>query len=168
MISSAGPGPRGALSASAIVRVINSDVRDVLLSIAPGASVSGQVISDSPLPAGSRLQIRLVPSSTAIGVQQVSAPVNPDGTFTFQAESFRMGPADYRVSMTNVIGQSGLAAGWYLTGAKLGETDAFNTPARFPSDSPLTVYLSSKGGQVSGSHSGCLAPPLRSLPNIDV
>jgi hypothetical protein len=145
------PGPLGALSASAIVRVINSDVRDVLLSIAPGPSVSGQVISDAPLPAGSRLQIRLVPSSAAIGVQQVSAPVNPDGTFTFQAGSFRMGPADYRVSMTNVIGQSGLAAGWHLTGAKLGEIDAYNTPARFPSDSPLNVYLSSKGGQVSGT-----------------
>jgi hypothetical protein len=146
----AGPAPIGAVSGSTLVSVVNSDVRDVLLSIAPSPSVSGRIISDVPLPPGVRAQIRLVPSSTAIGVQQVVAPINPDATVTFQAGSFRMGPADYRVSMTNAIGQSALPVGWYLKEARLGETDALNTPARFPSDSQLTLVLSSKGGQVSG------------------
>ena len=147
------PGPRppfGALSTAAIVRVVNSDVRDVVLSVAPSPGVSGQVIAEGQLPPGTRLQVRLVPANSLFGPAQVTASVNSDGTFGFQAGSFRNGPGDYRVSMASITAQSGLPAGWYLKEARLGDTDVLNTPAQFPSDRPLTVYLSSKGGQIAG------------------
>ena len=145
-----GPVPLGAFSASSIVRVASADVRDVLLTITAGASVSGNVAADSPIPPGSRLQVRLVPTSAAIGAQQVTTQVNPDGSFTFQPGSFRFGLAEYRVTMTNVIGQSGLPVGWYLKEARLGETDIMNRAVRLPAEASLNLALSSKGGQVTG------------------
>lgn len=138
------------LSASSIVQVKSADVRDVILTIAQSPSVSGQIKADIPLPAGLRMQVRLQPASSALGAQGAGTQVNADGSFTFDGNSFRNGPGDFRVTMGNGIGNSGLPAGWYMKEAKLGETDAMNTPARFPSSGALTIVLSSTGGQISG------------------
>jgi hypothetical protein len=138
------------MAASSIVQVVNADVGDIVLNIVQNQAVSGQVHSDVPIPAGARLQVRLVPATPALGMQFAGAQVNPDGSFRFEATSFRSGPGEYRVSMNPSVGTSGMPASWYLKEAKLDDTEAMNNPVRLPAQATLNLFVSSRGGQVGG------------------
>jgi hypothetical protein len=127
-------------SGTAAVSVVDADVDNVLLSIAPPDSISGQIRADAPLPR--RLQVQLESTGVfASSTDTTSALAAADGSFTLQAR--RDDTLEYRVVMDE------LPPGWYLKEARLGDRDA-RTPTRLSGEGRLEILLSSRAGNVIG------------------
>jgi hypothetical protein len=127
--------------AQAVVTIIDSDVENVALTIAPPLLITGQMKVEGELPSATpieRLRISLASSSPSSGPTP-SAAVGADGTFKMNA------PVDgeYRLTV------SGLPAGFYLKDARFNNTDVLE-PTRISTAGTLDVLVSSKTGQLAG------------------
>lgn len=118
---SGGPGAAGGRWAKAEVSVFNADVSNVLLTLQPGVTVSGQVVmagaaGREPSPARVRVSLVSAPDGPQVSVGQLSTETDAAGRFTISGVM----PGRYTFSATP-SGPSG--AGWILRSATANGRD---------------------------------------------
>jgi hypothetical protein len=135
-------------AASAIVRVVDSDVEGVLLRTPDTFSIGGQVNFEGPRPSQGVALVRIEPASNdpdeLLFRQPSSVSSSPDGTFTVT----RLVAGEYRVSV-----QLGLLPGAYVKDARFGNADVWNQHLILSgaTDSKLEVTVSMKSAQIEGT-----------------
>ena len=133
-----------------IVKVVNSDVEGIALTVGMTGAIPGRIRMEPGaavlLPSMDFLRIQMK-STTDIGQngdgpQQVQ-PIKDDGQFRID----NVLPGDYRLVVV------GLPEGFYLKEARSGETDLLNGTLRFAGGSlgPLDLVISTRVAQVDGT-----------------
>ena len=147
------PSSSAQLRAQAAVTVSGSDVENVVLTVAPAASLPGRFSIDGPelstLTGLDRIRVQLSPSvdgivSTNFALNRPqSQAVNADGTFKVDNVS----AGEYRISVT------ALPPGYFVKEARLDQTDVLDQPMRFSGtvSGPLDVVVGANGGLVEGT-----------------
>ena len=147
------PSSSAQLRAQAAVTVSGSDVENVVLTVAPAASLPGRFSIDGPelstLAGLDRIRVQLSPSvdgivSTNFAVSRPQAqPVNADGTFKVD----NISAGEYRISVT------ALPPGYFIKEARLDQTDVLDQPMRFSGtvSGPLDIVVSANGGLIEGT-----------------
>jgi len=144
------------------IDVVNSDLNDVLLTIAGGASISGKIAVEGPksLPSPpAQIAVYLTPSTNgrATTVFSVFTPgtstISSDGTFRIQ----NVTAGEYRIEY-----DSRWPPGFYLKEARLGGTDLLNRPLQFggSESGTLDIVLSSNVAAVEGNVKSDLLVPV--------
>jgi hypothetical protein len=134
------------------IDVVNSDLNDVLLTIAGGASISGKITAEGakPLPSPTaQIGIYLTPSMNGLATKVPSiftpgtSTINSDGTFRIQ----NLTAGEYRIEP-----DSRWPPGFYLKEATLGGFDILNRPLQFggSESGTLNIVLSSNVAVVEG------------------
>jgi hypothetical protein len=155
-------GPGG--MARQVVTVGNADVDDVVLSLTPGAEITGTVSTEGPAPAQPQQQPQ---PGTPAGINARPAVVlnadnggnrgqiNDDGTFAIH----NIMPASYRVLVQPV------PPGTYIKSIRFGSQDLLKTPLDLTSGSSgtLNVVLSPNAGDIGGIVHGADGMPLASV-----
>jgi hypothetical protein len=139
--------------AQASVTVSDSDLENVVLTLAPPVPLPGHFSIDGPdlstLTGLDRIRVQLSPSvdgivSTNFAVSRPqSQAVNADGTFKVDNVS----PGEYRISVT------ALPPGYFVKEARLDQTDILDQPMRFSGTftGPLDVVVGANGGLIDGT-----------------
>jgi hypothetical protein len=152
-------------SARTRVEVGDADVSNIVIGVRPNISIRGSIVIESPPQQFRMTQLRvaLVPTDDPLSgpmaaaaaggargganivlptIGGSNAPVAEDGTFTLQ----NVGAQDFRLRV------SGLPAGTYLIGGRLGSVDVLNGPFAPGEDerNSLQLQLGSTPGRVSG------------------
>ena len=137
----AAPGRAEPELAVATIRVDASDVTGLELVTKPGAIVSGQIVSESPLPAGLRLVVNRATTykrSSAISLE--SAVMRADQTFELRGVHDPM-----------VLAVGGLPRGWVMTSVRYRGAEVIDTLTAFGSTSQpseLQITVSAKSAQL--------------------
>ena len=147
------------LWAASDVSVGGGSVPDVVLSLAPGLSVSGRVIFDAgttPLPTDMRrVRLNLLPHgqlTSAMGAGSVATAVEADGRFTFT----NVVPGTYRLR------SAGGVPGWTIKSAIAGGTDAVDFPLEIGQGgdvSNMLVTFSDRTSTLSGMVQDAMGRP---------
>lgn len=135
--SARSPGP---LWAAREIAVGASDIRDAVLTLRPGMTVSGRMVFDaatSATPNAGRVRLSLTERGVAAGELSAGthvARVTPDGRFVVSGLPPGRYDIDASVSSTD-------AGDWRLDSAIVGGRDALDVPLEVPSDAHVTDVL---------------------------
>jgi protocatechuate 3,4-dioxygenase beta subunit len=161
ILETQGGGPNTSGMARQIVTVGGADVDDIVLSLMPGAEITGQISIDGAGPPhqaqqpgtpGVNAQPAIVLSSDTIGNR---GQTNDDGTFAIH----KIMPAVYQVSVQP------LPQGTYVKSIRFGSQDLMKTALDLTGGSggTLNVVLSPNAGDISGVVHGADGTPLWSV-----
>jgi protocatechuate 3,4-dioxygenase beta subunit len=141
-------GPAGEMGEFASIPLtVNSDLDNILITTAPGATITGNVVFESgppQLPPGqSSLQLRVMAASgdpeTSMGAPMPQpALVSPDLTFTMKG-------------MAGELLLRSSAPGNYLKAVQIGGEDIIDTPREFKNGDRVTLVLTSRAATVEGN-----------------
>jgi len=142
-------GDRASPRAVTTVKVANSDVEGLTVTVGLTASIPGRIRNEPgaamPLPPVDflRIQLKSITDFGQPGDGQPVQPIKDDGQFRIDG----IVPGDYRLVVV------GLPEGFYLKEARSGETDLLNNSLRVTGSSPaaLDLVISSKVGRVDGT-----------------
>jgi len=128
------------LYSSVVVEVVNSDVRNVRITIEPIA-LEGRVKIDDGSPVKDGLQIRLARHD---GNSPTPAPVRADGTFVF---------TDLGIGSEYTLNVTGLDPDMYIKDARFGAADLRYQPlsVKGASLNSSEIVLGTRGGRLDGS-----------------
>jgi hypothetical protein len=121
----AAPGPSKPELATTTIQVDATDVSGVELVTAQGATVIGQIVSDSPLPAGTRMSVhRGLTHKRSSPMFSTQGVVREDGTFQLE-----------HVYEPLVLALGGLPRGWVMTSVRYRGAEIIDTLTTFASTS---------------------------------
>jgi hypothetical protein len=130
----------------ATVRIVDTNVEDVVLRVLPPVSLSGRIVTESgaPIPAELRIQLQNPEGSinSFLLPNWLSAPVNADGSFRIP----QIVDGTYNVAVSE--------PGYYVKQARYAGSDLLNSPWKFVSGSApstLEVMISTNVAEVSGT-----------------
>jgi 5-hydroxyisourate hydrolase-like protein (transthyretin family) len=128
------------LYSSVVVEVVNSDVRNVRVTIVP-VSVEGRLRMDDGSAFKGNLQVRLRKYD---GNSPTPAPVSTEGLFTF---------ADLGIGSEYALSVSGLEPDMYLKDARFETADLRYQmlPVASAAMGPIEIVIGTKGGRLNGS-----------------
>jgi protocatechuate 3,4-dioxygenase beta subunit len=153
------PGPDGAPPdlgemADVAVSLGDADITGLVLTTAPGTTVTGQVVFEQPPPAGQAKGIRVMagPADLSGGFfgPQPSATVQDDLTFTLKN---MFGELLLRVNLPQ--------QGWFVRSVTAGGDDITETGHRFASKDRVTITVSTRASTLEGTVSDEKGQPVK-------
>ena len=155
----------GNLSGRTVIEVRDRDVTNVVISLLPGANLSGRVVIEravpvSPDPAMATVRVALRSDPLIAGVTVGAVSPQPDGTFTISGVP---AAGDYRVIVAPLLTSvtppdstppvlSPVFQNLYVKSIRIGDLDVLNDRLRLESLSrePMVIVIGSNPGAVEG------------------
>lgn len=141
------PPPPIPLMAMTPIDVGNENINNIMLTIAPGSTVTGQITFEGTPPTDRgftrmRVLFEAIPTGVAMVGSQNTIPAADSGKLRME----NLWPANYRVMVTNTPPNT------YLKSVRFGRLDLLRQPLPVPaqSDGQLEIVLASDSGFVEG------------------
>jgi hypothetical protein len=135
------------------------DQRDVVLHLAPGASISGSIAFDgSNPPDRSRTSIVLRPALPLLGYQSPIATITPQGAFFIR----NIRPGTFDLEAQAVVGGDATTSDWVLKSAMAGARDLADAPLELHAGedfSNVALTFTNRGAVIAGTVSDAAGRP---------